>query len=227
MLQSDFDGLLLADDLLPAVAGIVLGGVPLQVAVEPEHPAGSGVDGVIIFLFAHNELHFVFLAAVLHISFRNEEEGLVLGYTGVFQGSFLGLCQAHILGGGSSRNSHCGDEQSSGEGACHSTYRFHSDCLLDFFTVQPAGAGGVFCFRFACIMQEKGISLQENQRIPILWRNAHKISRIITHYAQRFGRKKISPPVPGAAVPGPLPGGRAPPRTVPGTGNRSSAAHPP
>ena len=115
--QGDLLGLLLADDILPAVSGVIVCRIPFQLGIELEHPARSGVNGVVIFGAAGVEFHLIFLASVVVVRLGNEEDSVALGNTGMAQGSFLGLFDTDVGGGGSgSGNRQSGDEQGSGNG---------------------------------------------------------------------------------------------------------------
>ena len=115
--QGDLLGLLLADDILPAISGVIVCRIPFQLGIELEHPARSGVNGVVIFGAAGIEFHLIFLASVVVVRLGNEEDSVALGNTGMAQGSFLGLFDTDVGGGGSgSGNRQSGDEQGSGNG---------------------------------------------------------------------------------------------------------------
>ena len=115
--QGDLLGLLLADDILPAISGVIVCRIPFQLGIELEHPARSGVNGVVIFGAAGVEFHLIFLASVVVVRLGNEEDSVALGNTGMAQGSFLGLFDTDVGGGGSgSGNRQSGDEQGSGNG---------------------------------------------------------------------------------------------------------------
>ena len=115
--QGDLLGLLLADDILPAISGVIVCRIPFQLGIELEHPARSGVNGVVIFGAAGVEFHLIFLASVVVVRLGNEKDSVALGNTGMAQGSFLGLFDTDVGGGGSgSGNRQSGDEQGSGNG---------------------------------------------------------------------------------------------------------------
>ena len=115
--QGDLLGLLLADDILPAISGVIVCRIPFQLGIELEHPARSGVNGVVIFGAAGIEFHLIFLVSVVVVRLGNEEDSVALGNTGMAQGSFLGLFDTDVGGGGSgSGNRQSGDEQGSGNG---------------------------------------------------------------------------------------------------------------
>ena len=115
--QGDLLSLLLADDILPAISGVIVCRIPFQLGIELEYPARSGVNGVVIFGAAGVEFHLIFLASVVVVRLGNEEDSVALGNTGMAQGSFLGLFDTDVGGGGSgSGNRQSGDEQGSGNG---------------------------------------------------------------------------------------------------------------
>ena len=127
--QGNLLGLLLADDILPAISGVIVCRIPFQLGIELEHPARSGVNGVVIFGAAGVEFHLIFLASVVVVRLGNEEDSVALGNTGMAQGSFLGLFDTDVGGGGSgSGNRQSGDEQGSGNG----TGQGHGHFLLVF-----------------------------------------------------------------------------------------------
>ena len=114
--QGDLLGLLLADDILPAVSGVIVCRIPFQLGIELEHPARSGVNGVVIFGAAGVEFHLIFLASVVVVRLGNEKDSVAFGNTGMAQGSFLGLFDTDVGGGSGSGNRQSGDEQGSGNG---------------------------------------------------------------------------------------------------------------
>ena len=127
--QGDLLSLLLADDILPAVSGVIVCRIPFQLGIELEHPARSGVNGVVIFGAAGVEFHLIFLASVVVVRLGNEEDSVAFSNTGMAQGSFLGLFDTDVGGGGSgSGNRQSGDEQGSGNG----TGQGHGHFLLVF-----------------------------------------------------------------------------------------------